>query len=716
MTVAGTRPSNSDIDSHKLRHRLRLQAIGGILVTSIIAGSIANFEFYELRRQSTFRQVQAELQFGVLALGARLKEYKNIARQITSRTGIRQLLERYDRGKLTLSQLAAATEPELIDAIRFSSEIVGITRLGRNFEQLAAAGTVLPASALPAVAETGSMSIGLPFRHHDTRLIAIAAPVLTSDHRHIGTDLVVFDLADSIDVVERLSSQFPFASRILFTADDGAQKHFFSLRADSRSTSAIESDQAIGADIGTAAAGIREVEGDDGTDRLLIHLPIPEAGWTLLFEADSARVLQQAQKDAWYLFTLVLSLMVFGTFVTLRLIRPTVVKLQGSEKQLRELNERNQELLAQTLKSKRLLDDVLNHTDAVVFIKDLQGRYIHANQAFAEERGLPVDALIGKTDFDLHPEETAQMFRENDRKAMASQSPIVIEERFEIEGRLHSFVTTKFPLKDQDESVYAICGIATDITEIRRSEELKRELEAAKAANRAKSVFLANMSHELRTPLHGILSFAEIGRNRIDTVSKDKLRQYYENIHTSGQRLLSLLNDLLDLSKLEAGKLELIYEGCDIGEIIDDCIAEQAPAIESKSIRILRTNSGIDTRIEGDRKKIFQVIRNLLSNAIKFSPPGGRIEFAMADKECDRLELRVIDEGDGIETDELEKIFDKFIQSQNTHPGGTGLGLSISREIVMLHQGEIWAENNARRGATIVIRLPRAKPASAPYQ
>ena len=127
--------------------------------------------------------------------------------------------------------------------------------------------------------------------------------------------------------------------------------------------------------------------------------------------------------------------------------------------------------------------------------------------------------------------------------------------------------------------------------------------------------------------------------------------------------------------------------------------------------------TGVDTRIECDREKIFQVIRNILSNAVKFSQDGGMItiqfevcQLDLKPELIDAIEIRLLDDGEGIDDDDLEKIFDKFTQSKNRHSGGTGLGLSISREIILLHQGEIWAENSADRGAMLKIRLPCKRP------
>jgi len=553
-------------------------------------------------------------------------------------------------------------------------------------------------------------------------MFAVSAAIMTADDTRIGTDLVFFDIARSVEIIDSLAARFSYASQILFSVVEDGQPRFFRLDAGMENPVATVSDAALEQRLaGKSGSGVLRLDNDSKVEQILIHASIPNSSWQLIFLADSDLVMQPARADTGYLFASIMLLMIAGIVITNRLVKPTVGQILVGSKTLRELNSRNQQLLEQTLSNKRLLDDILNHTPAVIFIKDLDGHYIHVNQAFADERGLAIDEIVGKTDQDLHPPEIAELLRANDRMAIESKSPVVLEEQLQIEGRMHTFVTTKFPLKDMNNETYACCGIATDVTDIKQSEEMKHALETAEAANQAKSIFLAHMSHELRTPLHGILSYSELGKSRVDSISHEKLGQYFENIRISGKRLLNLLNDLLDLSKLEAGKFELVYQACDLEAVLDDCIAEQSPAIHEKSLRIIRKQIGIDARIECDREKILQVIRNLLSNAIKFSQVGGEIDvqFESCRLEAktgpiDAIEVRLIDNGEGIEVDDLENIFDKFAQSNNRKPGGTGLGLSISREIVLLHQGEIWAQNSKQGGAMLTIRLPRKNPKNSP--
>ena len=254
----------------------------------------------------------------------------------------------------------------------------------------------------------------------------------------------------------------------------------------------------------------------------------------------------------------------------------------------------------------------------------------------------------------------------------------------------------------------------------KKTYDLLRAKEAAEAASQTKSIFLANMSHELRTPMHGILSFATFGIKKSDTASREKLIQYFTNIKTSGDRLLALLNNLLDLSKLEAGKMDYSFSQHNLKEILDQCVQEQDGRLKEKEIEVNITADVDNFYAEFDGPRIRQVIINLLSNAIKFSPEQSTIiinlqntlvkykKLRATDRAVNAIKLSVQDQGVGIPNDELDTVFDQFVQSSKTRTGtsGTGLGLAISKEIIEEgHRGEIKAEP-VMTGASIYFVIP----------
>ena len=236
-------------------------------------------------------------------------------------------------------------------------------------------------------------------------------------------------------------------------------------------------------------------------------------------------------------------------------------------------------------------------------------------------------------------------------------------------------------------------------------------------ANQAKSEFLANMSHELRTPMHAILSFAAMGKEKVHTTSLENLERYFSRIHESGTRLLLLLNDLLDLSKLESGRSELNFAPNNLQETVGIVVNELQGLIQDKSIRLNVMVPEFSVVAEYDEERVLQVIRNLLSNAIKFTPEGKEIEilFEQASlnevnghEACDALEVVVKDQGVGIPEGEADTVFDKFVQSSatKTGAGGTGLGLAICKEIVSQHHGQIFTDGNEFGGASFHVLLP----------
>jgi signal transduction histidine kinase len=226
-------------------------------------------------------------------------------------------------------------------------------------------------------------------------------------------------------------------------------------------------------------------------------------------------------------------------------------------------------------------------------------------------------------------------------------------------------------------------------------------------SNRLKSEFLANVSHELRTPLNSILGFAELLRDM--SAGEGRQTRYLQNILSSGRNLLELINDLLDLAKIEAGRMEVRSEPLSLNDLFEGLTSIIKPLAEKRSVTVSPSVATDVPIVYTDAPKLQQVLYNFLSNAIKFSPPGGRIDLRAERIEDGQIRIAVTDQGPGIEPDKQQVIFEKFRQldgSVTREHGGTGLGLAISKELVSLLGGSIGVGSTPGQGATFWVRIP----------
>jgi PAS domain S-box-containing protein len=335
-----------------------------------------------------------------------------------------------------------------------------------------------------------------------------------------------------------------------------------------------------------------------------------------------------------------------------------------------------------------------------VFVVDTERRITSVNEAFCNITGYAREEVLGQpcsilddvccaTSGGLLSETPSTPLVQNQCKVRAK------------DGRELTVLKNANPYYDEEGRISGGIESFADVTEL---DAARRE---AEEANQAKSAFLANMSHELRTPLHGILSFAEFGLQKYKTATEEKLLSYFTKIKTSGETLLDLLNDLLDLAKLEVSKMRFEFRQARLDVQVAAVVDEFGAQLSQRSLAVTGLEDLAPLTLPIDAERVKQVVRNLLSNAIKFSSAGEAIEVGL-DRSDDFAVLSVRDCGVGIPEGELESVFDKFVQSSKTRSGagGTGLGLSICREIVAAHGGRIWAEHNPGGGSVFVVELP----------
>ena len=261
------------------------------------------------------------------------------------------------------------------------------------------------------------------------------------------------------------------------------------------------------------------------------------------------------------------------------------------------------------------------------------------------------------------------------------------------------------------------CAVAfSDITALKEREEaLAMARDSAESANRLKSQFLAVMSHELRTPLNAILGFSEVIRDAVLGTGETpwaRYREYASSIHESGEHLLAVISEILDLSKIESGSYSLHIEPLDLSHTIRASLAFVRPQAERGGVRLVQCEPDGNLRIEADHRALKQVVLNLLSNAVKFTPPGGEVTVSSQSSE-DCVTVTVRDTGIGIEPEDLKSVFEAFHQGNanvSRRYEGTGLGLSISRGLVEMHGGTIALESTPGIGTLATVRMPRRVP------
>jgi PAS domain S-box-containing protein len=445
-----------------------------------------------------------------------------------------------------------------------------------------------------------------------------------------------------------------------------------------------------------------------------------------------------------------------GTLVGVVLVFRDVSDERHAEHAIKEMNatldervrERTEELRQSETRFRNTLDNLLEGCQIIGF----DWRYHYINAAAAAHGRATVESLVGRTMMEAYPgiERTA-VFAVLER-SMRERTTEQVENTFEYpDGTSNTFQLVVQPVRE------GIFILSTDITARKRAELLRRadheELERRvvertealrlaseelatknaelQQANRLKSEFLANMSHELRTPLNAIIGFSEILRDGLAGELTPRQREFAGDINSSGAHLLSLITDILDLSKIEAGSMMLDREEVTVVPLLESCLAVVRDKATARSIDLRHEIDPALGTIEGDARKLKQIVYNLLSNAVKFTDPGGRVSLVA--RKMDRmridaagsaagrtlsapsvgdrtfLEISVQDNGIGIAAADLSRLFEPFVQvdaSMKRRHEGTGLGLALVRRLVDLHGGGLAVDSTVGRGSRFTVWLP----------
>ena len=419
-------------------------------------------------------------------------------------------------------------------------------------------------------------------------------------------------------------------------------------------------------------------------------------------------------------------------------------RLSLSNRKLASSRHESERYAASLAQERSVLKTLVQTLPDMVWLKDMQGRYLTCNPRFEQFFGAGEDEIVGKTDYDFVDAELADYFRANDARAIASGQAASNQEwvNFAADGRRILLETTKVPMLDADGQAMGVLGVGHDITEWKRTNdeleqrrhhlqglvlERPRELEAARdvaeAASQSKSSFLANMSHEIRTPLNAITGLAYVmKRNELSPEQAERL----EKIDRAGQHLLGVINNILDISKIEAEKLDLEAIDFSVIAIFANVASMMSERVQAKGLEIRISPDIPGIKLHGDLTRIQQALLNYTANAIKFTEHG-TVTLGCRIVETSGtgvlLRFEVSDTGIGIAPEALDRLFEAFEQADSSTArkfGGTGLGLAITRKLAQLMGGDAGAESTQGVGSTFWftawLQQPRDQPLHSPLQ
>lgn len=375
----------------------------------------------------------------------------------------------------------------------------------------------------------------------------------------------------------------------------------------------------------------------------------------------------------------------------------TITRDISAQKAQRDALEKANAQLEATMyklgESQRFLQGLLDYSPNVIVIKSVEGRYLVVNHGFREITRLGSSEVLGKTDTELFSTELAQRIRANDDAALTKRAAVVSEESIELHQKERTFLVTKFPLFDGANKIFALCGIWTDITTLK---ELQRQ----------RDEWTSVIAHDLRQPIAAILMASDFMSELCREKLNDKELALVDRIHSAAQSLRRMVDDLLDMSLLDASRLELQRRWTDPRELVRGTLDRLAhlPGIERVHVHADRAVS----QIEIDPMRIEQVVTNLVSNAIKYGDEHSEIIVQLEQRDSG-VRITVTNHGRGIASDELSHLFNRFARSTTTRGSGVpglGLGLYIARGVVEAHGGRLWATSIPGETTTFYVDLP----------
>ena len=684
----------------------------GICAIGLIVSFISISSFYQKLKDLAENNLVQTVDARGIAVDEYLSRLKDIAQLITSQTEAREKLEAYSNGEVKREELTRFTGITLNNAMQTSELVDGIVRIDAKGESIVRVGLQIPENEWPSYAgRFRRMIVHGPVSLYGEPYIIVSAPIFGVEADRIGTDLVLFRMSALQKLVKDYAGFGETGEIILGRYKTRGVEIFFPMRGvESTPIEDVPKDSPIGIALKAAAGGSFGVIGPDNFPNSLVviaYSPVNDTEWGILAKMDKDEHLSEINRRILEIGSVIIGLTLLGTCGMVLLLRPLTGRIIIHTDELEtEIEEKTEDLQNEIEERKKTeaalvrLASLPEQSPDPVIETDLKGKVNYLNPA-AQLQFASLDE-IGLE----HP-------------TLEGLQPIIAsfhgdkEESFTREVDLGSLVYVQKICHVSDSNLIRI--YMTDISDRKWAEaELQGAKEAAEYANRAKSEFLTNMSHELRTPLNAIIGFSEILRDAILGPVNESQEELIRDIHTSGHHLLDMINGILDLAKIEAGKMDLQLEMFSVEMAMAEVNAIVNAIANKKQIEPA-LEFGQDVSIEADKVKFKQILYNLLSNAIKFTGERGQVttRFSVSENE---LVTQVTDTGVGMSPEEQAKLFQPFMQldaSKSREYSGSGLGLALTKRLVEIHGGKISVESEKGKGSTFQFTLPLSQLAKS---
>ncbi|MBN4063742.1 PAS domain S-box protein [Cardiobacterium sp. AH-315-I02] len=495
-------------ESNKLHQRLQRNIVAGLAITSLIIGLVSSILLYRSQAEQLKTELLFQMELQTVVLEAKILRLKNLTTQITSRTGIRQELEKYLRNEISLQSLNNFSRLKLTDAMNLATNMVGISRLDSKGTLLIQVGIPAPEQFWPKEFLSKTVQLGIPQKVDGQHLLVISAPILNRQGQKVGIDLVTYDIQHIVDIINKftLHEQAGGNVRIAMPSPEGTM---YLYRTDLSGNSDIQ--QALNVEIQQVLTRDDKHPHQISSSEksyIMIHRQIGDTQWVHFFFTAADDFFAPARIHTAYIVFSILFLALAGIILTLFLVRPLSGRISDETGTVHRLLQEHDKLLGKIQQSETRLQSILDNATAVIYIKDRDGKYLLINKRFEQLSHLSRSDVIGKSAYDFFPKEIADTYLANDKEVFEKAKALQYDEQAPFDDGIHHYISVKFPLSDETGHIYGVCGISTDITarkQLEQREQLRLQILEMIAHKRSLHDVLNKLAQLVETEMIGAL-------------------------------------------------------------------------------------------------------------------------------------------------------------------------------------------------------------------